>query len=60
MQGKLSRAEMKKIQGGTNPTNDGCKGIIECPTLDEGDSCLNVGDGTCHCHKETDGTKVCI
>ncbi len=60
IQGKLSRSEMKHIQGGIDPINDGCKGIIECPTLDDGDSCGSIENGKCKCSHRPNGDKLCL
>lgn len=61
MQGKLSRAEMKKIKGGDQTLEgEGCKGIIECPTLEDGASCGTIETGNCKCKHYASGSKVCI
>ena len=57
---KLERSEMKTIMGGKiapPPESDTCKGIIECPTLEVGDSCGPLQPG-CTCRQTSDG-KVC-
>jgi hypothetical protein len=64
LQHKLSRDEMKRILGGGDGDTEegsggGCPGIIECPTLEVGTTCPDVGSSTgCTCRSTSSGN-VC-
>jgi hypothetical protein len=62
---KLSKDEQKNILGGGFSGGGGglgsCPGIIECPTLEIGQACPDVGSSTgCTCREDPQDGKMCL